>query len=170
MALMNYAAPPRYDLKGPGIDRIGFLIHDVARLLRKRFEQRGSEFGLSAAQWRLLVRLVKDEGVAQARLAELLEIEPISVSRLLDRMEDGGWVERRQGVEDRRVRMVFPTPKAREAFSSVKSMAATVFDQAMAGLDEDERVALIRGLDLMAANLSDGESGCAFAGVSEKKV
>ena len=65
-----------------GIDRLGFLIHDSARLLRKRFETKGSAYGLSAAQWRLLVRLVKEEGVAQARLAELLEIEPISVSRL----------------------------------------------------------------------------------------
>lgn len=170
MPLMNYAAPHRQGFETPGIDRVGFLIHDVARLLRKRFEQRGSEYGLSAAQWRCLVRLVKEEGMAQARLAELLEIEPISVSRLLDRMEDGGWVERRQGTEDRRVRMVFPTPKAREAFSAVKSMAAAVFDQALEGLDEKERAALIRGLDVMAANLSDGETGCSFAGFSEKKV
>ena len=80
-----------------GIDRLGFLIHDSARLLRKRFEEKGRAYGLSAAQWRLLVRLVKEEGVAQARLAELLEIEPISVSRLLDRMEEGGWIERRAG-------------------------------------------------------------------------
>ena len=75
-----------------GIDRLGFLIHDAQRLLRKRFEMRGAGYGLSAAQWRLLVRVVKDEGVPQARLAEILEIEPISVSRLLDRMEAGGWI------------------------------------------------------------------------------
>jgi DNA-binding MarR family transcriptional regulator len=170
MPLMNFAANPKPAAKTPGIERLGFLVHDVARLLRKRFEQRGSEYGLSAAQWRCLVRLVKEEGMAQARLAELLEIEPISVSRLLDRMEDGGWVERRQGVEDRRVRMVFPTPKAREAFSTVKSMAVGVFEQALSGLDEAERAALIHGLDVVAANLSDGESACAFASVSEKKV
>ena len=96
-----------------GIDRLGFLIHDAARLLRKRFEAKGSAYGLSAAQWRLLVRLVKEEGVAQARLAELLEIEPISVSRLLDRMEEGGWIERRPDASDRRVRMIFPTDKSR---------------------------------------------------------
>ena len=74
-----------------GTDRLGFLIHDAQRLLRKRFEMRGAEYGLSAAQWRLLVRVDNDEGVPQARLAEILEIEPISVSRLLDRMEAGGW-------------------------------------------------------------------------------
>ena len=64
-----------------------------------------------------MVRLVKEEGVAQARLAELLEIEPISVSRLLDRMEEGGWIERRQDASDRRVRMIFPTDKSRKAFA-----------------------------------------------------
>ena len=62
-----------------GIERLGFLIHDVQRLMRKRFEARASGLGLSAAQWRLLVHVSKEEGVTQARLAELLEIEPISV-------------------------------------------------------------------------------------------
>lgn len=72
-----------------GTDRLGFLLHDAARLMRRRFEARASGYGLSSAQWRLLVRVVKEAGVAQARLAELLEIEPISVSRLIDRMEEG---------------------------------------------------------------------------------
>ena len=77
------------------IDRLGLLIHDAARLMRKRFEARASGHGLSSAQWRLLVRAAKEPGVAQARLAELLEIEPISVSRLVDRMEEAGWIKAR---------------------------------------------------------------------------
>ena len=141
-----------------GIDRLGFLIHDSARLLRKRFEAKGSAYGLSAAQWRLLVRLVKEEGVAQARLAELLEIEPISVSRLLDRMEEGGWIERRQDASDRRVRMIFPTDKSREAFAAIKSVAGEVYDLALAGLSEDEKQTLVKGLNTIIANLSDGET------------
>ena len=75
-----------------------------------------------------MVRLVKEEGVAQARLAELLEIEPISVSRLLDRMEEGGWVERRQDASDSRVRIMFPTDKSCEAFAAVKSVAGEVYE------------------------------------------
>lgn len=141
-----------------GIDRLGFLIHDAARLMRKRFEVRGSEFGLSSAQWRLLVRLVKETSATQARLAELLEIEPISVSRLLDRMEEGGWVERKQHATDRRVRMVFPTEKGRDAFLAVKSVAGEVFDEALAGLSTEDRRALIFGLDTVVNNLSDGDS------------
>ncbi len=144
-----------------GIDRLGFLIHDSARLIRKRFEAKGSAYGLSAAQWRLMVRLVKDEGVAQARLAELLEIEPISVSRLLDRMEEGGWIERRQDANDRRVRMIFPTDKSREAFAAIKSVAGDVYDTALAGLSADEKRVLVKGLAAIITNLSDDESSSA---------
>lgn len=141
-----------------GTERLGFLLHDAARLLRKRFEARASGYGLSAAQWRLLVRLVKDEGVAQARLAELLEIEPISVSRLLDRMGEGGWIERRQDANDRRVRMIFPTDKSRAAFAEVKSMAGEVYEDALAGLSPEARKATIDGLIRIVDNLSDGET------------
>lgn len=143
-----------------GIEKLGFLIHDSARLLRKRFEVKGSAYGLSAAQWRLLVRLVKEEGVAQARLAELLEIEPISVSRLLDRMEEGGWVERRQDASDRRVRMIFPTDKSREAFAEIKGVAGEVYDVALLGLDDAEKRTLIKALNTIITNMSDGEPGC----------
>jgi MarR family transcriptional regulator, transcriptional regulator for hemolysin len=141
-----------------GTDRLGFLIHDAQRLLRKRFEMRGAEYGLSAAQWRLLVRVVKDEGVPQARLAEILEIEPISVSRLLDRMEAGGWITRQQDASDRRVRMIFPTDKSRSVFVAIKSVAGDVYEEALAGLSADERRMLIGGLGRIVENLSDGDT------------
>ncbi len=145
-------------MNNEGVDRLGFLIHDAARLMRRTFEQRGSEYGLSAAQWRLLVRLIKEEGVAQARLAELLEIEPISVSRLLDRMEEAGWVERRQGTSDRRVRMVFPTDKTRDVFTKIKAVAGDVYERALTGLTPDERQATIHGLRVIVDNLSAGDT------------
>jgi MarR family transcriptional regulator for hemolysin len=141
-----------------GIDRLGFLIHDAQRLLRKRFEMRGADYGLSAAQWRLLVRVVKDEGVPQARLAEILEIEPISVSRLLDRMETGGWISRQQDANDRRVRMIFPTDKSRSAFVAIKSVAGDVYEEAVSGLTGEQRRMLIGGLARIVENLSDGET------------
>jgi DNA-binding MarR family transcriptional regulator len=114
--------------------------------------------GLSAAQWRLLVRVAKEEGVAQARLAELLEIEPISVSRLIDRMEEGGWIERRADASDRRVRMIFPTAKARQAYAHVKSLAGEVYEEALASISTDDRRALIKGLMTLVDNLSDDET------------
>ncbi|WP_256749778.1 MarR family winged helix-turn-helix transcriptional regulator [Mesorhizobium sp. Mes31] len=141
-----------------GIDRLGFLIHDVQRLMRKRFEARASGLGLSSAQWRLLVRVAKEDGVAQARLAELLEIEPISVSRLVDRMEEGGWIERRSDATDRRVRMIFLTPKASEAYALIKSLAGEVYEESLTGVSSEDRRVLIMGLEAMVQNLADDET------------
>ena len=147
-------------------DNLGLLIHDVARLMRRRFEAKASGSGLSAAQWRLLVRVAKEPGIAQARLAELLEIEPISVSRLIDRMEDGGWIERRTDAGDRRVRLIFPTDRSREAYGKVKSMAGEVYQAALAGLSLEARRATIDGLKAIVDNLSAGETpaNCATTG------
>lgn len=135
-------------------DRLGFLLNDATRLLRKRFKARATEYGLSVAQWRLLFRLVREEGVPQARLAELLEIEPISVSRLLDRMEQAGWIVRRACEGDRRVRMVYPTDKTRCAYVSIRTLADGIYDEAMAGLDAAQRKSLIDGLRTVVDNLS----------------
>lgn len=145
-------------MKDDGTENLGFLIHTAARLLRRRFEMKGSHHGLSAAQWRLLVNVVKSEGIAQARLAELLEIEPISVSRLVDRMEEAGWIERRQDAADRRVRMIFPTARSREVFGEVKGMAGEVYDEALGDLPPEDRRALVRALDAIVRNLSEEQS------------
>jgi MarR family transcriptional regulator, transcriptional regulator for hemolysin len=148
-------------MSSDGTDRLGFLIHDAHRLLRKRFEARAAGYGLSTAQWRLLARLVKDEGSTQARLAEFLEIEPISVSRLVDRMEASGWVMRKQDAGDRRVRMIFPTEKSRNAFADVKAIAGAIYDEALTGLSSAERRALISGLEKLVDNLGEGETPAA---------
>lgn len=152
-----------------GIDRLGFLVHDVARALRKRFEERAGAVGVSSAHWRLLVRVVKEEGTTQARLAELLEIEPISVSRLLDRMEEAGWIERRPDANDRRVRTIFPTAKSLDAYVTVKSMAGEVYEDALKGVSAEDRVVLIRALDAITINLADGEAACGPAPATTRK-
>ncbi|OHV80889.1 MarR family winged helix-turn-helix transcriptional regulator [Ensifer sp. LCM 4579] len=139
------------------VERLGLLLHTIPRLMRKRFERWGNEHGLSVAQWRLLAWTLREDGATQARLAELLEIEPISVSRLIDRMEEGGWVERRQGVEDRRVRRVFATPKARDAHKGIKRQVSQIYEEALAGLDQNQRAMLIGALERMSENLSDDD-------------
>lgn len=140
------------------IDRLGHLLHDAARLMRKRFEQRASRYGLSSAQWRLLVRVFKEEGIAQARLAELLEVEPISVSRLIDRMEEAGLIERRADATDRRVKTIYLTDKTRPIFSQMRSTAAEVFEQALVGLSAEQRRATLHGLKTIVSNLADGDA------------
>jgi DNA-binding MarR family transcriptional regulator len=142
---------------------LGFLLHDASRLIRRRFESRGQSYGLSSAQWRLLVHLAREGSASQARIAELLEIEPISVSRLVDRMEQAGWVERGSDPNDRRVRLLQPTTKAVEAFEEVRDMAGEIYEQAMAGLSAGDRKVLTNSLELIVSNLS--QSDCQGAAV-----
>ena len=86
------------------LDRsFGFLVHDVARLFARRFNQRALLFlGLTSAQCRVLGYLARNEGINQAGLADLLEIKPMTLVRQLDRMEEDGWIERRPDPGDRR--------------------------------------------------------------------
>jgi MarR family transcriptional regulator for hemolysin len=89
---------------------LGFLLHDVARLLRKRFGQSARKSGLSLtrSQWQVLAHLAKNEGIQQSALADLLEIEPSTLVRLLDKLEELGLVEHRPNASDRRIWLLFP--------------------------------------------------------------
>lgn len=136
---------------------LGLLLHDAARLLRKRFEARSAAFGLSSAQWRMMVHVCKLGSAPQSRLADLLEIEPISASRLLERMEQQGWVMRQGDPGDRRVRLVLPTAKALQAFDHMKTIADTVYAEALSGLADDDRHTLMMALSAIVGNLSGGE-------------
>lgn len=136
------------------MNNLGLLLHDAARLLRKRFEARSKDLGLPSAQWRLLIRLVREGRAPQIRLAELLEIEPISVSRLVDRMVEGGWVMREKDPSDRRVNLVVPTRKATQAFEELRGMTESIFEEALAGISPADRKVLIAALSTLVFNLS----------------
>ncbi len=131
----------------------GYLVSNVARLLRKVFDQRAREVGLSLAQCRTMAFLARHEGINQAGLADLLEIQPISLARLLDRMELAGWVERRADPEDRRAHRLYLTEKARPVLDQVEAMAADVRTGALAGLTDEEKDMLMGTLTQVHGNL-----------------
>src|SRR5579862_6048230 len=89
-----------------------FLLHDVARLMRTRADQHARRFGMTRAQWVILSWLERQAGISQSDLAGLVEVEPITVCRLVDRLEAQGLVERRNDPKDRRVKRLHLTPKA----------------------------------------------------------
>src|SRR5579862_5338223 len=127
-------------MKVSELDRsLGFLLHDVSRLLRKRFDQRAKSLGLTRAQYHLLAHLARHEGTNQANLAEILEIEPITLTRLVDRMEIAQWVERKPDAEDRRARRLFLTDKARAIFKRMRMIATGIHDEALRGLEPAAR-------------------------------
>ena len=152
------------------LDNLGFLIHDAARLLRRHFEERGREYGLSAAQWRAAVRLVKYGPMTQAKLAEILEIEPISVSRLIDRMEQAGWAERRPDETDRRAKIVHATETAKSAFTEVRSMAGNIYETALKDVSQSDRKTFVSVLKAMTENLQQEDHAPALAAEMKKQV
>lgn len=144
------------------LDRsFGFLLHDIARLVRKRYEQRARPLGLTRAQWQALAYLQRHEGINQSGLAELLELEPITIARLLDRMEEAGLVERRADPADRRARRLFLTERARPMLERGRALGDEVRAEAFIGLDAAERESLLDMLRRVRGNLSEkrGDEG-----------
>jgi MarR family transcriptional regulator for hemolysin len=132
---------------------LGFLLHDVARLLRKRFEQNARDLGLTRAQWQVLAHLARNEGIHQGGLADILELEPISLGRILDRLQSAGLVERRPHPKDRRVWLLFLRPKAHPVIERMRAIGAATRAEALAGVPESEREQLLHILTVMKENL-----------------
>ena len=133
---------------------LGFLLADAARLLRRRFEQESRDIPMTSAQLQIVARLTRNEAIGQAALAALLEIEPMTMSRHVDRMEAAGLVERRPDPNDRRARQLFSTERSRRFLQPMRDRAAAVYDQVQAGLSAADRAALYAGLQTIIANLS----------------
>lgn len=140
----------------PEWDRaFGFVLYETARLLGKRFDQKAKALGLTRAQCQVLFRLVVHEGLNQARIAEILEIEPISLARLIDRMEEAGWVERRSDPTDRRARLLYLTAKAKPVIDRMIEVGLATRAEALAGLSGAEREKLLELLLRVRGNLSE---------------
>ncbi|QND47202.1 MarR family transcriptional regulator [Rhizobium lusitanum] len=132
---------------------LGFLLHDVARLLRKRFEQRAKDLGLTRSQWQTLAYLSNNEGIHQAGLAEMLEIEPITLVRILDKLADRGLVERRQHPNDRRSWMLYMSDEARPLLDTMRGLGDQTRREALQGVPFEEHERLYQLLTLMKSNL-----------------
>ena len=137
----------------PDRSQLGFLIHDVARLMRKRFEQRARTLGLTRAQWQVLVHLGKHEGIHQSGLAEILEVEPITLMRLLDKLESRGFVERRRHVTDRRIWLLYLQQAAHPVLEELRDLGALTRGESFAGVSEAEQNLLSEVLTAVKSNL-----------------
>jgi len=134
----------------------GFLVHDVARLFGRRFNQRALLFlGLTRAQCKVLGYLARNEGINQAGLADLLEIAPMTLVRQIDRMEEDGWIERQPQPGDRRARRLVLTDKARPILARILDLSNEIRAESFAGLSKDEGKQLIELLRRVHGNLSE---------------
>lgn len=132
---------------------IACLLHDTARLMRRDFNRRAQKLGLTQAQWQALAVLSHNEGINQAAMSELLEVQPISLARLIDRLEANGWVERRAHPSDRRAVSLYLTEKVEPILAEMGKLVEETQAEALRGINEDERVALMQVLGRIKQNL-----------------
>ncbi|MBN9047209.1 MAG: MarR family transcriptional regulator [Rhizobiales bacterium] len=133
---------------------LGFLLHDVARLLRKRFEQRARVAGMTRAQWQTLAYLSNNDGIKQRDLADLLEVEAITLTRILDKLVEQELVERRPHPTDRRAHLIYIREAAVPLLEKMRAIGALTRAEALKGVPDKEQERLIRTLLSMKENLA----------------
>lgn len=134
-------------------DSIGFLVSDVARLMRRRFDERARTIGVTRPQWRALTALHREEGLTQGALADRLEVEPITLCRMIDRLEEAGLVERRRAPADRRAWHIYLTTKSRALIAQLRVLADDLSDRALEGIPVERQDMFIEVLDRIRGNL-----------------
>ncbi|HMQ19608.1 MAG TPA: MarR family transcriptional regulator [Sphingopyxis sp.] len=138
-------------------ENIGFLLNDAARLFRRAFNARTRDSGITALQWRLMIYLRRFEGIRQGPLAELIEVEPITLSRMVDRLAEAGLVERRADPTDRRAWLLHLTPRADALLDGMRATTAALSEEATEGLSAAERKQLAALVERVRSNLSRRE-------------
>jgi MarR family transcriptional regulator for hemolysin len=131
----------------------GFILNDVARMLRTYADQIASQFGITRAQWVVLVRLDRFEGLKQAELAEMLDLQPITLTRLLDRLAECGLIERRPDPSDRRAKLLYLTPAARPLLERLGDLGEELMGTALAGVGREHIEVMVAKLATVKENL-----------------
>lgn len=130
-----------------------FTINDVARLLRTYADHKAAQFGMTRAQWAVLVRLDRSEGLKQCELADILDLQPITLTRLLDRLCDNGLIERRADPNDRRAKRLFLTPAARPLLERLADLSEELMSTVLAGIDRASVELMLGELSAIKDNL-----------------
>ena len=138
------------------MENLGFLLNDVTRRYVQCFEQHASSISLTLTQCKVLVQLERNEGISQARLAELADVDPMMVVRVLDRMEENKLVERRPDPADRRARKLFLTKKARPLLQEIRRLAEITRAELFVGISKTDRDKFMRVLEKLHQNTTTG--------------
>lgn len=135
-------------------ETLGFSLTEVSRLLRKRFDERAREIGITRSQWHTMFILVRNEGINQGQLADMMEVEPITACRMIDRLEEAGLVERRRDPADRRMWRLHLTEKSHPLLKQLRDIGLVLSEEALDGVSEEARATVANALDIIRANLT----------------
>lgn len=140
---------PQYPVKR----EFAFTIMDVARLLKTYADQRARQFGISRAQWAVLIRIDRNEGLKQSELADMLDLQPITLTRLLDRLADNGLIERRADPNDRRANRLYLKPAAKPLLDRLAELGADMMETVLDGLSQTAIERTLKELGQVKENL-----------------
>jgi MarR family transcriptional regulator, transcriptional regulator for hemolysin len=161
-AAVEPQAPPAARLnEGPGAQpgfgrNFGFLVHDVSRLIKRRFDRQARQTGLpiTRRQAAVMLYIARNEGVSQAEVATWLDLEPIALVRMLDKLSEEELVERRAHPTDRRVRTLWLTPAARPVIERIQTINLAIREETFAGMPAHARDTVINILAGIKDNLA----------------
>ncbi|MEH6700622.1 MarR family winged helix-turn-helix transcriptional regulator [Parasphingorhabdus sp.] len=134
-------------------DNIGFVIGDISRLIRRTFDKRAKAIGVTRPQWRVLTWLKRNEGINQSALAEMLELDAMTLCRMVDRLQDAELVERRRDSADRRAWQLFLTTKGVALSDQLQPIGEHLLQEALADMPGTDRAQLLALLELFRSNL-----------------
>jgi MarR family transcriptional regulator for hemolysin len=141
-------------MRAPSLNReFAFILNDVARLLRTYADYKASQFGITRAQWAVLVRVDRSEGLNQSELAEVLDLQPITLTRLLDKLCDSGLIERRPDPTDRRAKRLFLTATARPLLEQLGTLGEETMADTLAGVGGESVQQMVSKLSVVKENL-----------------
>ena len=141
-------------MKRENVERnFGFLVHDIARLMRTTYDRRVRRLGLTRSQWWVITNLYRNDGLTQSELAETLDIERASLGRLLDRLEANGWVHREPCSRDRRAKRIRLASEVGPVMREMRAIAADLRRDAMSGFTAHEQEAFVDVLLAIKSNL-----------------
>jgi DNA-binding MarR family transcriptional regulator len=135
-------------------ENVAQLMAQVARLMRRAFDEKARSIGVTRPQWQVISLLALNEGINQGGLADQLDVEPITLGRMIDRLQEANYVERRPDPADRRAWRLYLTDKARGILEQLRPMALDTAEAAQEGLNAEQRELLVRTLVQMRNNLS----------------
>jgi MarR family transcriptional regulator, transcriptional regulator for hemolysin len=135
------------------MDNLPYEIGETANVLRRSFDRRAATLGVTGAQWKVLLHLTRKPGLRQVELAELLDVEPITLSRIIDRLEQAGLVERASDPADRRAWRLQVTAQARPLIEKLRALAEQLKAEAFADLTNGELGAVSATLTKIRENL-----------------
>jgi MarR family transcriptional regulator for hemolysin len=140
-------------LTSPKEREIAIAISDVARMLRTYADQKSRQLGMTRAQWFVLSRIQRTEGLKQSELAEMCDLQPISLCRLIDRLCENGLIERRSDPKDRRAKRLYLKPAAEPALKALFEVGQDMMEIVLEGVEPDARDQLLANLLTLKTNL-----------------